>query len=123
MRGELDEAVLNEAVRRILRIVFKAAATPKGGAFDVEAHHALARQIAAEGMVLLKNNGLLPLKNPQHIAVIGRAAEQAHFQGGGSSHINPTKVAVPFKEVQQLAEQAELTYAEGYPTDNTFNRR
>ena len=37
--GELDEAVLNEAVRRILRIVFKAAETPKGGAFDVEAHH------------------------------------------------------------------------------------
>ena len=124
--GELDEAVLNESVRRILRIVFKAAETPKGapygGTFDVEAHHTLARQIAAEGMVLLKNNGLLPLKDPQHIAVIGRAAEQAHFQGGGSSHINPTKIAVPFKEVQQLAEQAELTYAEGYPTDNTFKQ-
>jgi beta-glucosidase len=120
--GELDEAVLNEAVRRILRIVFKAAETPKGGTFDVDAHHTLARQIAAEGMVLLKNNGLLPLKNPQHIAVIGRAAEHPHFQGGGSSHINPTKVAVPFKEVQQLAEHAELTYAEGYPTDNTFKQ-
>ena len=124
--GELDEAVLNEAVRRILRIVFKAAETPKGapngGAFDVETHHTLARQIAAEGMVLLKNNGLLPLKNPQHIAVIGRAAENAHFQGGGSSHINPTKVAVPFKELQQLAEHAELTYAEGYPTDNSFQQ-
>jgi beta-glucosidase len=120
--GELDEAVLNEAVRRILRIVFKAAETPKSGAFDVEAHHTLARKIAAEGMVLLKNNGLLPLKHPQHIAVIGRAAEHAHFQGGGSSHINPTRVAVPFKEVQQLAEHAELTYAAGYPTDNTFQQ-
>jgi beta-glucosidase len=120
--GELDEAVLNEAVRRILRIVFKAAETPKGGAFDVDAHHALARKIAGEGMVLLKNNGLLPLKNPQHIAVIGRAAEHAHFQGGGSSHINPTRVAVPFNEVQQLAEHAELTYAAGYPTDNSFQQ-
>ena len=47
--GELDEAVLDESVRRILRIVFKAAETPKGGAFDVDAHHALARKIAAEG--------------------------------------------------------------------------
>lgn len=120
--GELDEAVLNEAVRRIMRIVFKAAQTPKGGTFDVDAHHALARQIAGEGLVLLKNNGLLPLKNPQHIAVIGRAAEQAHFQGGGSSHINPTRVAVPFKEVQQLAEHAELTYAAGYPTDDSFQQ-
>jgi len=120
--GELDEAVLNESVRRILRIVFKAAETPKGGQFDADAHHALARRIAAEGMVLLKNNGLLPLKNPQHIAVIGRAAAHAHFQGGGSSHINPTQVAVPFKELQQRVEHAELTYAEGYPTDNSFQQ-
>jgi beta-glucosidase len=120
--GQLDEAVLNEAVRRILRIAFKAAATPKGGTFDIDAHHALARRIAAEGMVLLKNNGLLPLKNPQRIAVIGRAAANAHFQGGGSSHVNPTKVAVPFEELQVLAPQAELTYAEGYPTDNTFRQ-
>ncbi len=73
-------------------------------------------------MVLLKNNGILPLKDQQHIAVIGRAAENAHFQGGGSSHINPTKVAVPFKELQAQAGNAELTYAEGYPTDNSFRQ-
>lgn len=118
--GELDESVLDEAVRRILRIVFKAKETPKGGKFDVDAHHELARKVAAEGMVLLKNNGLLPLKNQQHIAVIGRSAETAHFQGGGSSHINPTKVAVPFKELKERAVGAELSYAEGYPTDNSY---
>ncbi|MEZ4836100.1 MAG: hypothetical protein R2873_29570 [Caldilineaceae bacterium] len=72
-----------------------AAQTPKGGSFDVDAHHKLAADIAAEGMVLLKNDGLL-LKEYQQIAVIGRAAEKAHFQGG-SSHINPTKVAVPYQ--------------------------
>ena len=118
--GELDEAILNESVRRILNIVFKAKETPKTGAFDVDAHHKLAHKIAAEGMVLLKNNGLLPLKGQQHIAVIGRAAENAHFQGGGSSHINPTKVAMPFKELQAQAGNAELTYAEGYPVDDSF---
>lgn len=120
--GDLDEAVLNESVRRILRIVFKAGQTPKGGTFNVEAHHALAHKVAAEGMVLLKNNGLLPLKDQQHIAVIGHAAESPHFQGGGSSHINPTKVAVPFKELQAQATDAELTYAEGYPVDDSFNQ-
>jgi beta-glucosidase len=120
--GRLDEAVLDESVRRILGIVFKAAETPKGGKFDVDAHHALARKIAAEGMVLLKNNGILPLQSPQHIAVIGRAAESAHFQGGGSSHINPTRVDVPFAELQKLAGNAELVYAEGYPAEDSIHQ-
>ncbi len=120
--GELDEAVLDESVRRILGIVFKASETPKNGSFDVDAHHALAQKVASQGMVLLKNNGILPLKGRQHIAVIGRAAETAHFQGGGSSHINPTKVANPFKELQARDENAEFSYAEGYPTDNSFRQ-
>ncbi|PWH13093.1 MAG: glycosyl hydrolase [Anaerolineae bacterium] len=120
--GELDESVLDEAVRRILRIVFKAKATPKGGTFDAEAHHQLARKIAAEGMVLLKNNGILPLSGQKRIAVIGRAAQKAHFQGGGSSHINPTRVSVPWAELQARAEGAELTYAEGYPADDAFRQ-
>jgi len=120
--GALDEAQLDEAVRRILGIVFKARQTPKGGTFDVDAHHALAQKIAAEGMVLLKNNGLLPLKGPEHIAVIGSAAMHAHFQGGGSSHINPTRVAVPFNELKARAGSAEVTFAEGYPADNSIRK-
>ncbi|HMZ06668.1 MAG TPA: glycoside hydrolase family 3 protein, partial [Anaerolineales bacterium] len=120
--GELSEARLDESVRRILRIVHKSKETPKGKAFDVDAHHELARKIATDGFVLLKNDGLLPLSGQQHIAVIGRSAETAHFQGGGSSHINPTKVAMPYKELQSRAENAELTYAEGYPTDNSFRQ-
>jgi beta-glucosidase len=118
--GELDPAVLDESVRRILRIIFKARETPKGGSFDVNAHHELAHQIADEGIVLLKNDGLLPLKGFQKIAVIGRSAEKAHFQGGGSSHIKPTRVDVPFVEIQKQAEGAEFTYIEGYPEDNSL---
>ncbi len=118
--GKLAEALVDESVRRILTIIFKAKQTPKNGTFDVDTHHKLAQQIASEGVVLLKNNGLLPLRDQQHIAVIGRAAENAYFQGGGSSHINPTRVAVPFKELQTRAGSAELTYAEGYPSDNSF---
>jgi beta-glucosidase len=120
--GELDEAVLNESVRRILNIVFKAAKTPQGGEFDVAAHHALARRVAGEGIVLLKNNGVLPLQNPQRIAVIGRAAKEPYFQGGGSSHINPTQVDIPFAELQKLAGAAHLTYSEGYPATPSFQQ-
>jgi beta-glucosidase len=118
--GRLDEAVLNEAVRRILGVVFKAAETPKGGSVDVAGHHALARRTAAEGMVLLKNNGILPLQNPASIAVIGRAAREAYFQGGGSSRNSPTKVDVPMDELQLLAGPAHLTFSEGYPADDAL---
>ena len=120
--GALVESVLDESVRRILNIVFKAAETSKGGSFDTAAHHALARRIATEGMVLLKNNGILPLKEHQHIAVIGRAAEEAHFQGGGSSHVNPTQVDNPFTELRKLAANTELTYVEGYPAGTAFDQ-
>jgi beta-glucosidase len=117
--GALAEAILDEAVRRILTIVFQAARTPKGGSFDVETHHALAQRVASEGMVLLKNNGILPLQESQQIAVIGRSAEQPSFQGGGSSNINPTKVAIPYMEIKARAGTAELTYAAGYTEDGS----
>ena len=120
--GELSMATLDESVRRILRVVFMAAETPKGGSFNAAAHHQLARKIAAEGMVLLKNDGLLPLQGHEQIAVIGRAARAAHFQGGGSSHINPTRVDVPLEELRALAGSAEIAYAEGYPADDSFRQ-
>jgi beta-glucosidase len=116
--GELDSSVLDEAVRRILRIVFQARETPKGGSFDAPAHHALARRMAAEGMVLLKNNGILPLKGQQRIAVIGRAAKKPYYQGGGSSHIRPTRLDIPIDELQKRAGSAQLTYTEGYPAED-----
>lgn len=119
--GILEESILDEAVGRILRIVLKAAESPKGGEFDNKAHHALARRIASAGMVLLKNNGILPLKGQKKIAVIGRAAKEAHFQGGGSSHINPTQVDSPFDELRALASDSEFSYSEGYPADESFH--
>ena len=120
--GELDAALLDEAVRRILRIVSLAQDTSKGAPADLAAHHALARKIAGEGIVLLKNDGVLPLRQPQHIAVIGRSAQAPHFQGGGSSHINPTQVDIPIDELKKLAGNATVTYSEGYPSDASFHQ-
>ncbi len=79
--GILDEKVVDEAALRVLRVIARASATPKGGSFDAAAHHALARRIAAEGMVLLKNDGVLPLAGGGRIAVIGRAAQGAADPG------------------------------------------
>jgi len=117
--GRLAEPVLDEAVRRILRIVFKAARRIKGKKFDAATHHALARRIAGEGIVLLKNNGVLPLRNVTNIAVIGRSAKEAHFQGGGSSRVNPTNVDIPLEELVKLAGNTQITYCEGYPADDS----
>ncbi|MFN2231764.1 MAG: beta-glucosidase, partial [Anaerolineae bacterium] len=122
--GELDESVLDAAVARLLQVIWRAAETPKGdGEIDVDAHHALARRIAGEAIVLLKNEGgLLPLPALRRIAVIGAAAKTPTFQGGGSSHINPTRVDVPLEELQALAGDAEVCYAEGYAMEEGFDQ-
>jgi beta-glucosidase len=122
--GELPEAVLDDAVERILRIVYKAVETPKGGVtLDMDGHHALARRVAAETMVLLKNEGgLLPLRGVKKMAVIGTAAKAAHYQGGGSSHVNPTRVDSPFEELQRLAGGAQLVYAQGDMMEDGFDQ-
>jgi beta-glucosidase len=117
--GQLAESKLDESVLRILKTVAKAAATPKGKNFDVKAHHALARSIAAEGIVLLKNDGVLPLKSTRKLAVIGHSAEVAYFQGGGSSNINPTQVDHPLAEIKKTAGSSEVLFAEGYADDGS----
>jgi len=61
--------------------------------FDVEAHHALAREAAAEGIVLLKNDcDILPLAAGTKVALIGDFAQTPRYQGAGSSAVNSTKV-------------------------------
>jgi beta-glucosidase len=122
--GELDESVLDAAVERLLTAAFRAVETPKGvGEIDVDAHHALARRIAGEAIVLLKNEeGLLPLPALRRIAVIGAAARAPYFQGGGSSHINPTRVDIPLQELRALAGSAEIRYAEGYAMEQGFDQ-
>ena len=112
--GALDEGVVDEAALRVLRVIARASASPKGGSFDAPAHHALARRIAAEGMVLLKNDAVLPISGSRRIAVVGRAAKEPRIQGGGSSQISPTQVDVPIDELTRLAGAAAISYSEGY---------
>lgn len=109
--GALDEAVLNRTVERLLTIILRAQQTPKGGSINIESHHALARRIAAEAVVLLKNEGdLLPLTGDETVAAIGKAALTPVFQGGGSSHVKPTRVDAP---LELLKERAEVHFVEG----------
>lgn len=110
--GELDMATLNQAVERLLKVILRAQETPKGGGtIDVAGHHALAQRIASECLVLLKNeDNVLPLDGNERVAVIGKAAKNPVFQGGGSSHINATRTdsALDF-----LRQRSEVQYAVG----------
>ena len=110
--GELDEAVLDRAVERILNIVFKFVDNRQEGKFDKEEDHKLAAKIEAESMVLLKNEGVLPLPTQgKKIAFIGKFAEAPRFQGGGSSHINSFKITGALEAAKGVA---QVTYAQGY---------
>ncbi|NKY09040.1 glycoside hydrolase family 3 C-terminal domain-containing protein [Cellulomonas hominis] len=98
--GTLDEAVLDVAVRRVLTMIAKAQpALAEPGTVDVEAHHALAREAAADGSVLLKNAAVggapvLPLsaEAAAEAVVIGEFARTPRYQGAGSSQVNPTRL-------------------------------
>jgi beta-glucosidase len=114
--GQLDEAVLDRSVERILTLIFKAQKTlAQDFACDREAHHALARRVAGEGAVLLKNDGaILPLPENAKIALIGEFAKIPRYQGAGSSLINPTRLDNVYDEMVKLVGDAHLSYAPGY---------
>ncbi len=113
--GTLPESLVDQSVERILRILFKTRATGKPeGALDVDAHHALARATAAQCAVLLKNEGqTLPLAAGKKVAVIGGFARNPRYQGGGSSHINPTRVDDAVEELRRLY-NGTVDYCQGY---------
>lgn len=102
--GSLDADVVARSAGRVTRLVSKATETVGTAAsFDVDAHHTLAREAAQRAIVLLKNDGdLLPLA-PSPLAVIGGFAQEPRYQGGGSSHVNPTRLDVPLDEIERLA--------------------
>lgn len=112
--GELDEADLDRSAERVLNLIRRATErAAAAGSLDVDAHHALAREAAGRSIVLLKNEaGILPLAPSQKVAVIGEFAEKPRYQGGGSSHINPTRVDTALEKIREIA--GEVTYAPGY---------
>ncbi|MEG1131282.1 MAG: glycoside hydrolase family 3 C-terminal domain-containing protein [Romboutsia sp.] len=114
--GRLREEVLDTVVERILNITFKAVENKKENAtYSKEDHHELARRVARECVVLLKNEeDILPLKKNEKIAVIGELAKKIRYQGGGSSHINPTKLDNTYEEIVKIAGEENVMYGKGY---------
>ena len=123
--GRLDESVLDTAVRRVLTLVGRARTEP-GPAPDLDAHHELAREAAAAGAVLLKNDPvdgrpLLPLPADEDVLVVGELARTPRYQGAGSSQVHPTRLDDPLTALR-AALGREVPFAPGYTLDgHTFD--
>ncbi|GIF98114.1 glycoside hydrolase family 3 C-terminal domain-containing protein [Catellatospora citrea] len=123
--GTLDPVALDTSAARVRALVERAvAASDPAATYDADAHHALAREAAGRGIVLLKNDrDLLPL--PRHdvtIAVLGEHARTPRFQGGGSSQMNPTRLDDALTEITALA-GGPVLFAAGYGSDGTADEQ
>ncbi|MCD2100135.1 glycoside hydrolase family 3 C-terminal domain-containing protein [Rhodococcus rhodochrous] len=118
--GTVDESVLDTAAARVIELVQKAvAASDPRATFDADAHHALAREVAGQSIVLLRNeNDLLPLATDANIAVIGELARTPRYQGAGSSRIEPTRLDNALDEIRSLSGR-DVPFAAGYALDGS----
>lgn len=114
--GRLKEEVLDQAVENILNIVFRYEENrDKTAVFDRDKDHELAKKVAEETCVLLKNeDSILPLEEKEEIAFIGKYAGKPRYQGGGSSHINSHKVTSAWDCVKDWG---NVSFAEGFRDD------
>jgi beta-glucosidase len=114
---QLDESILDNSVARILELIAKSLpALQQNYQYDKDAHHSLAKDIACQSIVLLKNsNNILPLKSSQKIAIIGESAMLPKFQGEGSSYVTPHKLENLCDCLKQYG--ANFVYAQGYEKD------
>jgi beta-glucosidase len=120
-RGEVSEATLDDKVRRILAVTkwtgkIKAPQEVSERSEDRPEHRALALQAAIESMVLLKNEGVLPLPKAElkSVAIIGPNAKHGQIQGGGSSGVAPHYQSHPLDAlVASVGPKVDVRYEPG----------
>lgn len=121
--GRISEDVLDQRVQELLDVVLSTheAVEKAPRTFDVQAHHAVARRCAEESIVLLDNDGALPLQEGASVVVIGDFAKTPRYQGAGSSQVNPTQLENLY---DCLSPVLKITgYAQGYDRKNPAPRK
>ena len=122
--GSLTEQEIDLRVDELLELVLSTTAAIEKAPckFDEVAHHQLARQAAAQSIVLLKNeDDLLPLKYGKKVALIGDFAIMPRYQGAGSSMVNPTCVD-SLKDAMERAGLNMVGYCAGYERSGKANK-
>ena len=123
--GKLNLNELDNCARRMLRLVNRVTQYNRPRASqrhsieaDFDAHHAIAQEAAADGMILLKNeHHILPLHKNKKICVIGELVLNPRFQGGGSSALKPIKLFIPLEEMKHVNGASNVVYVPGYSLD------
>lgn len=116
--GRITPAQLDKMAAGMIELANKsrAAMSQEGYRFDVDAHDEVAHQAAIESIVMLKNeDAILPVKKDAKIAVIGEFARTPRYQGGGSSHITPTKMTSFLDTLEARGIKAD--FAPGFTLD------
>ncbi len=125
--GTIQESMLDKTVKNILLTVLKNKSyKEKSYSLDLDKHHQLARKVATECIVLLKNeDNILPLNihNLNRIAIIGTMAKSPRYQGSGDLYVNPNQLENAYDEIHNLAgNQVVIQYCDGYSSeDNETN--
>ena len=116
--GDISPATIDTAFARIERILKLAQASLEGApdTFDVDVHHALARKAAEQSIVLLANDGILPLAPDTTVAVVGEFARTPRYQGAGSSRVNPTRLDNALDAIAAIVGH-EVPFAPGFSTN------
>lgn len=111
--GKIAESVLDDRIRELLTVVFDTneAVIHAAKIYDRHGHHRLAEKCAAQSIVLLENDGILPLQPNATVTVIGDFAEKSRYQGAGSSLVNPNMLT----NLLDWLPQATLKVAEYVP--------
>jgi beta-glucosidase len=113
---KIPMSVLNDKATRILRLIYRTSFNRNRsfGSLCSEAHYDACRQIGGEGVVLLKNAGLLPLDvhKYKHVLVVGENATRNLTEGGGSSELKTKRDISPLEAIRALF--GNVDYAKGY---------
>ncbi|MCM1491355.1 MAG: glycoside hydrolase family 3 C-terminal domain-containing protein [Muribaculum sp.] len=114
--GEVSDSTVNAKARNILRLIFRTAmnAEKPFGSLASPEHYAAAKQISDEAIVLLKNNGILPLDPSKYkrILVVGENAVRPLQEGGGSSELKTKDMFTPLQALREVFEVVD--YQPGY---------
>ena len=117
--GKYTTKELDDKVRRVLRLFYRTTMQRQKpyGFLCSDSHYEAALKIAQEGIVLLKNEKVLPLQQPKRILVVGENAIKMMTVGGGSSSLKVQHEILPLNGIIERFADAEVDFARGYVGD------